>query len=69
MKKYLTGGDVKQVKKIAKSEVKGHEKAMHGKKGYAAGGKTNIDMKKMGRNLAKVANQMRPVRRVPKMGI
>lgn len=68
MKKYLSGGDVKQVKKIAKDEVKGHEKKMHGK-GYAAGGKTNLDMKKMGRNLAKVANQMRPVRRVPKAGI
>jgi hypothetical protein len=26
-------------------------------KGYAAGGKTNMQMLKMGRNLAKVANQ------------
>ena len=30
MKKYLSGGDVKQVKKIADTEVKGHEKKMHG---------------------------------------
>ena len=29
MNKYLSGGDVKQVKRIAKSEVKGHEKHMH----------------------------------------
>lgn len=31
MNKYLSGGDVKQVKKIAKSTVKSHEKTMHGK--------------------------------------
>jgi hypothetical protein len=34
MKKYLSGGDVKQVKNIADTEagkaVKGHEKKMHG---------------------------------------
>jgi hypothetical protein len=30
MKKYLSGGDVKQVKKIADKEVKGHEKKLHG---------------------------------------
>jgi hypothetical protein len=52
----------------AKKAVKGHEKAMHGKK-YRAGGKTNIDMKKMGRGMAKVANQMAPVRKVRKAGI
>ena len=34
--------------------VKGHEKRMHGMK---AGGVTTMDMKKMGRNLARVANQ------------
>jgi hypothetical protein len=33
------------------------------------GGKTNIDMKKMGRGLAKVANQMKPMRSVRKTGI
>ena len=60
------------IKSVAKAEakkaVKGHEKAMHGK-GYRAGGKTNLDMKKMGRGLAKVANQKSPVRKVPKAGI
>ena len=40
MNKYLSGGDVKQVKSIAKSTVKTHEKSMHGK-GYAKGGVTN----------------------------
>lgn len=44
------------MKKIAKEEVKKHEKAMHGK-GYAKGGKTNLDMKKYGRGMAKVMNQ------------
>jgi hypothetical protein len=32
----------------------------------AKGGKTNEQMKKLGRNLAKVANQKKPVRTVPK---
>ena len=31
----------------------------------AKGGKTNEQMKKLGRNLAKVANQKREVRNVP----
>ncbi len=60
--------DTKAMKKVAKAEVKSHEKRMHGKK-YRAGGKTNLEMKKLGRGLAKVANQMSPVRRVPKAGI
>ena len=30
MNKYLSGGDVKQVKKIADKEVKGHEKRLYG---------------------------------------
>lgn len=42
------------IKKIAKQEVKSHEKKMHGMK---KGGVTSMDMKKMGRNLARVANQ------------
>jgi hypothetical protein len=47
MKKYMSGGDVKQVKKIAKKEVQGHEKEMHGARGVgllkmAKGGKTKI---------------------------
>ena len=44
----------------AKSAVHKHEKAMHAGKPLtklAKGGKTNADMLKMGRNLAKVANQ------------
>lgn len=57
--------DKKQVKGIAdmeaKKEVKAHEKRMHAK-GFRAGGKTNADMLKMGRNLAKIANQKSPGR-------
>lgn len=60
--------DTKSVKRIAKSEVRSHEKRMHGK-GYRAGGKTNLDMKKMGRGLAKVANQKSPVRKVRATGL
>ena len=56
------------MKKVAKAEVKAHEKKMHGK-GYRAGGKTNLEMKKLGRNLAKVANQKSPMMRVRKTGI
>lgn len=40
----------------ANKAVKSHEKKMHGK-GYAKGGKTNEQMRKLGRGLAKVANQ------------
>lgn len=42
------------IEKVAKKEVKAHEKRMHGMK---AGGVTSMDAKKMGRNLARVANQ------------
>ena len=56
------------MKKVAKAEVKAHEKRMHGK-GYAKGGKTNLQMKQMGRNLAKVANQKKQMRSVRKTGI
>ena len=38
-------------------------------KGMRAGGKTNSDMLKMGRNLAKVANQKAPTRTVRGTGI
>lgn len=47
-------------KKAAKSAVHKHEKAMHPGKPVtklAKGGKTNEQMRKLGRNLAKVANQ------------
>lgn len=49
--------DKKQVKTIAKGEVKAHEARMHKGKGYRAGGKTSAEMLKLGRGLAKVANQ------------
>lgn len=61
--------DKAAMKKVAKTEVKAHEKKMHGAKGYRAGGKTNLEMKRLGRGLAKVANQKSPVRKVPKAGI
>jgi|DEB19_MinimDraft_3_1074340.scaffolds.fasta_scaffold230017_2 antitoxin component HigA of HigAB toxin-antitoxin module len=48
--------DTKQVKKIAKTEVKAHEKRMHGSK-MAKGGVTTESMKKYGRNMARVMNQ------------
>ena len=41
-------------KKVAKAEVKAHEKRMHGMK---KGGVTSLDMKKYGRNMARVMNQ------------
>jgi hypothetical protein len=42
-----------------KAAVRKHEKAMHPGKTptFAKGGKTNLQMKQLGRNLAKVANQ------------
>jgi hypothetical protein len=49
---------MKEVAKVeANKAVKSHEKSMHGAKGYAKGGKTNLQMKQLGRGLAKVANQ------------
>ena len=44
----------------AKKAVHAHEKHMHPGKPmtkFAKGGKTNLDMKKYGRNMAKVINQ------------
>lgn len=59
--------DKKQVKGIAdveaKKEVKAHEKRMHGAKGFWKGGKTDSDMLKMGRGLAKVNNQKTGMRK------
>ena len=49
--------DKKQVKAIADKEVKAHEKRMHGAKGMKKGGVTSMDMKKYGRNMARVMNQ------------
>jgi len=44
------------MKKVAKAEVKEHEKRMHAK-GMKKGGVTSLDMKKYGRNLARAMNQ------------
>jgi len=52
--------DKQTVKKIADTEVKAHEKRMHPGKTptkLKAGGKTNSDMLKYGRGMAKVMNQ------------
>jgi hypothetical protein len=46
--------DKKEVKQIADTEVKAHEKRLHGMK---KGGVTSLAMKKMGRNMARAANQ------------
>lgn len=46
--------DKPMMEKVAKKAVKGHEKKMHGMK---KGGVTSMDMKRMGRNLARAANQ------------
>lgn len=45
------------MKKVAKAEVKAHEKRMHGAKKMAKGGVTSEQLKSMGRNLARAANQ------------
>jgi hypothetical protein len=44
------------IKKVADQEIRKHEKRMHGKK-MAKGGVTSESMMKMGRNLARAANQ------------
>jgi len=54
--------DIAQDKKLIKKAFKMHDAQEHkGGKGTSlklrAGGKTNSDMLKMGRNLAKIANQ------------
>jgi hypothetical protein len=52
--------DLKQDKKMIKAAVGKHEKNMHPGKTptkLAKGGKTNAQMKELGRGLAKVANQ------------
>jgi hypothetical protein len=52
--------DMAQDKKMVKSAVGKHEKNMHPGKPMtklAKGGKTNANMKSMGRGMAKVANQ------------
>ena len=65
--------DVRQDKKLAKKHKMSYEEwersdmdKKHDKqkstKGLRAGGKTNADMKKVGRNMAKVLNQRSPMR-------
>ena len=49
--------DKPMMEKVAKKAVKSHEQKMHGAKKMRAGGKTNEEMKRLGRGLAKVANQ------------
>lgn len=46
--------DKPMIKKIAGQEVKKHEKKMHHMK---KGGVTSMDMKKVGRNMARANNQ------------
>ena len=60
--------DLKQDKALIKKAFKQHDAQEHkGSKGTVlklrAGGKTNSDMLKMGRNLAKIANQRSTGRR------
>lgn len=58
--------DMAQDKKTAAAAVHKHERAMHpGKKPtkLKAGGKTNADMLKYGRNMAKIVNQRSPGRK------
>jgi hypothetical protein len=47
------------MRKVAKEEVRKHEKSMHGVKKMSSGGmcKMNMERKKVGRNMAKVMNQ------------
>jgi hypothetical protein len=51
--------DVKRIADVeANKAVKGHEKTMHkGTMKMAKGGVTSLNMKQMGRNLARAANQ------------
>ena len=56
----------------AKKAVHKHEKSMHPGKPLtklAKGGKTNAQMKQLGRGLAKVANQKKAMSMVRKTGI
>lgn len=49
--------DKKQVKAIADTEVKAHEKRMHQVKAMRKGGVTNQAMRAVGRNMARANNQ------------
>lgn len=57
--------DLKQDKKMIAGAVHKHEKKMHPGQPmtkFAKGGKTNMQMRTLGRGMAKVANQMRSSR-------
>jgi hypothetical protein len=57
--------DLKQDKKMMAGAVHKHEKKMHPGKPmtkFAKGGKTNMQMRTLGRGMAKVANQMKSSR-------
>jgi hypothetical protein len=57
--------DLKQDKKMMAGAVHKHEKRMHPGKPmtkFAKGGKTNMQMRTLGRGMAKVANQMKSSR-------
>jgi hypothetical protein len=57
--------DLKQDKKMMAGAVHKHEKKMHPGQPmtkFAKGGKTNMQMRTLGRGLAKVANQMKSSR-------
>lgn len=72
MAKESSKSDIKQDKAMIKAAVHKHERHDHPGKPLtklAKGGKTNQQMKAMGRNLAKVANQKRVMRSVRKVGI
>jgi hypothetical protein len=50
--------DKKEVKAIADTEVRAHEKRLHkGAKGMKAGGPTTDDRMKYGKNLSRAMNQ------------
>jgi hypothetical protein len=49
--------DTAKMRSVANKAVKGHEKSMHGVKKMKAGGPTGMDMRAMGRNLARAKNQ------------
>jgi len=50
--------DKKEVKAIADTEIRGHEKRMHkGAKGMKTGGPTTDDRMKYGKNLSRAMNQ------------
>lgn len=55
--------EVKRIADVeAKKAVSGHVKSMHDVKKMAKGGKTNENMRKYGRGMAKVINQRTPSR-------